>query len=705
MPMFSRRIRVIDRRTVLALSGLMLAMILTGSSVQAAEGMWTLDNLPTQRMQAEFGFTPPAALVDRMMRASVRLAGGCSGSFVSSDGLVMTNHHCAAQCIEQLSTAQKNFVNDGFLAKRREEEVRCPGIELNRLEQITDVTAEVKAATAGLEGAAFKQAQNAVQAKLTAACVGNERDTVRCDVVDLYHGGRYDLYRYHRFQDARLVFAPELAIAFFGGDPDNFNFPRYDMDISVLRAYENGKPAVIKDYFPFSKAGAAAGEMVFTLGHPGRTQRQLTMAQLDTVRDVQLIDGLLRLSELRGVLEQYATKSPEAARTAHTLTFGVENSYKALYGQMKALLDPTLIGQKQAEEAALRSFVEADPALRATTGNAWNSIEKAQAAYRNIDIEYQMLVRGRAFGAVYFDYARTLVRAAAERGLPNAERLPEFNDSHLPSVEQQLFSTAPIYPDFEKVLLDFSLTKMRERLGADHPLVMKVLGKQSPEQRTAGLVDQTRLGDVAVRKALWNGGMEAIMKSDDPFIKLAIAVDPEARALRKRYETQVESVEQKNSELIAQARFKRDGLNAYPDATFTLRMSYGEVAGWTEGDKTIAPFTRIGGIFERDTGAFPFALPASWHAAKATLNMAQEFDLVSTNDIIGGNSGSPLVNRRGEIVGLIFDGNIHSLGGAFGYDKRNNRAVAVHSGLLLEAMDKVYHATGLVQEIRASQVR
>ena len=679
---------------------LLLLNLIVGSS-QAAEGMWTLDHLPIRRMQDEFSFSPSAALVERMMHASVRLAGGCSGSFVSREGLVMTNHHCAARCIEQLSTGQKNFINDGFLAKRREDEVRCPEIELNRLEHITDVTVQVRQATARLEGVAFQQAQTAVEAKLTSDCVGTDRATVRCDVVDLYHGGRYDLYRYHRFQDARLVFAPELAVAFFGGDPDNFNFPRYDMDVSFLRAYENGKPADLTDYFPFSKAGADPGEMVFTLGHPGSTQRQLSMAQLEAVRDLQLIDGLVRLAEQRGVLQQYAKLSPEAARIAQTEIFGIENTYKAAYGQLKALLDPVLLRQKQEEEAALRRFVDADPALRASTGAAWDAIEGAQRAYRDMDQDYQMLVRGRAFGTTYFGHARTLVRAAAERALPNPQRLPEFTESRMPSVEQRLFSTAPIYPEFEKVLFGLSLTKMRERLGADHPTVRQVLGRQSPDQLAALMIDRTALGDVAVRKALWAGGADAVIKSDDPFIKLAIALDPDARALRKRYEKDVESVTQKNAELLAQARFKRDGLSVYPDATFTLRLSYGDVAGWIEAGKAVAPMTRIAGIFERETGVAPFALPPSWHVAKGRLDMEQGFNFVSTNDIIGGNSGSPMINRKGEIVGLIFDGNIHSLGGAFGYDKRNNRAVAVHSGLLLEALDKVYHADALVSEIRS----
>src|SRR5712664_2585846 len=331
----------------------------------AAEGMWLLDNLPLSRLKAEYNFTPSRDWVDRVMRASARIAGGCSASFVSKDGLVMTNHHCAAQCLAQLSSAKKNFIADGFLARNREEEVRCPEIEINRLEGITDVTGQVKGAVAGLDGEAFKLEKNAVEAKLSSACVGAKRETARCDVVDLYHGGLYHLYRYRRFQDVRLVWAPELAIAFFGGDPDNFNFPRYDLDIALLRAYENDKPARMKDFFPFSKAGAEAGETVFVSGHPGSTQRQLTMSELETFRDVRLIGSLLRLAEERGILEQYSKLGPEAARIAENDLFGVENGYKASLGELKALLDPALMRRKRREERDLRGFVASRPVLKA----------------------------------------------------------------------------------------------------------------------------------------------------------------------------------------------------------------------------------------------------------------------------------------------------------------------------------------------------
>jgi len=665
----------------------------------AAEGMWPLDNLPASRLKTEYSFTPGKDWVDHVMRASARIAGGCSASFVSKNGLVMTNHHCAAACLSQLSSAKKNFIADGFLARNREEEVRCPEIEINRLERISDVTGQVKGAVAGLDGEAFKLAKNAVEANLSSACVGADRETARCDVVDLYHGGLYHLYRYRRFQDVRLVWAPEQAVAFFGGDPDNFNFPRYDLDIALLRIYENDKPARLKDFFPFSKAGAEAGEMVFVSGHPGSTQRQLTMSELETFRDLRLIGSLLRLAEERGILEQYGKLGPEAARIAENDLFGIENGYKAYVGELKALLDPALMKHKQKEESELRAFVASRPALRARVSGAWDAIDRAQQVYREIEAQYSAIEGARAFTSRHFAYARALVRGAEERAKPGADRLPEFTDSRLPEVEQRLFSTAPIYPEYERVRLGWSLTKMRELLGADDPFVRLVLGRKSPDQVAAELIAGTRLGDPAVRKALWTGGREAIARSDDPFIKLASAVDPAARSIRKRYEREVEAVVQKNTELIAQARFARDGTGAYPDATFTLRLSYGEVAGWNEGGRKIAPFTDFAGAFARDTGVDPFALPGSWHAAKGRLDLAQRFNFVTTNDIIGGNSGSPMINRKGEIVGLIFDGNIHSLGGAFWFDARSNRAVAVHSGAILESLNKVYGATDLAREI------
>jgi hypothetical protein len=522
-------------------------------------------------------------------------------------------------------------------------------------------------------------------------------------VVDLYHGGVYDVYKYHRYLDVRLVFAPEFAMAFFGGDPDNFNFPRYDLDMGVLRAYENGAPAKVADYFPFSNNGAQEGEMTVIVGNPGGTDRQLSIAQLETARDFDLPNRLMQLAEQRGVFERFRAESTEHSRIAESDMFGIENAFKALRGRLQALQDPAVFAVKRKQEAELRDYVNADLARKAKYGGAWDAIAKAQATYRDIALAYSFIERAQGLNSKYFGYARALVRHADERGKPNGERLREYTESALPSLQQRLASTAPVYPDFEKVKLTLSLTKLREWLGADNPLVHDVLGKESPEALADRLVDGTKLGDPSVRMALWNDTGDAVAKSDDPFIVLARAIDAPSRVIRKRMEDEVDSVVDRNSELIASARFEKYGSSVYPDATFTERFSFGEVKGWQEGEQWIKPFTDIAGAFAHATGFEPFALPQSWLDAKSKLNMQQRLDFVTTNDIIGGNSGSPVINRMGEIVGLVFDGNIESLGGDYWYDGRLNRAVAVHSGAILEALRKVYGADRLVEELEAGQ--
>lgn len=679
------------------------ASLLSIGAAEAAEGMWTLDRLPVEAMQAQYGFKPDAKWTEHAQRSAVRLAGGCSGSFVSPDGLVMTNHHCVRECVAQLSTADRDFVEDGFYAKTGKDEIMCPTIELNRLDRISDVTERVKQATQGLSGAEFSRAQKAERSKIEAECVGSDKARTRCDVVELYHGGVYSLYRYHRYQDARLVFAPEESIAFFGGDPDNFNFPRYDLDLGLLRAYEDGKPAKVKDFFPFSANGAEPGEMTMILGHPGRTNRLLTVAQLDRTRDVDLIPRLLRLSEMRGMLNQYATSSAEAARISKTDRFSVENSLKALGGQLEALLDPAIFALKRQQEAELRAFVAASPERQAAQGAAWDEIAAAQQRYRQFETPYKYIEGSGGFSGDYFRMARMLVRGAAERAKPNGERLREYTDAALPSVTQRLFSSAPIYPELESVMLGYSLTKLRAVLGADDAFVQQVLGRDAPELLAQRLVAGTRLGDPAVRKALWDGGQAAIDASTDPMIALARKVDPAARELRKRYESEVEAVEQKNTEHLARARLDKYGTRVYPDATFTLRLSYGEVKGWDQNGTAVSPFTTIAGAFKRATDHDPFKLPASWIAAQPKLNGEQRFNFVSDNDIIGGNSGSPVINRKAEVVGLVFDGNIRSLGGAFWFDGAHNRAVSVHSGAILETLRKVYGAQRVADEIEAAR--
>ena len=676
---------------------------LSAACAFAGEGMWTPDNLPVAQLQAKYNFTPAAEWVTRAQRAAVRIAGGCSASFVSPTGLVLTNHHCVNSCVQQLSTADKDFIKTGFYAKESKDEIKCPEIELNRLDAISDVTARVKKATEGKSGAEYSKSEKAVKSDIEKECVGADKQHTRCDVVSLYHGGVYDVYKYHRYQDVRLVFAPELAIAFFGGDPDNFNFPRYDLDMGVLRAYEGDKPAVVKDFFPFSKAGAEDGELTITVGNPGGTDRQLTISELETVRDVDTVNRLLQLSEARGVIEQFRSQGAEQSRIAQSDLFGIENSYKALYGRLQALLDPEVFNFKRKQEAELRDYVNADPARKAKYGAAWDEIAKAQTTYRNMHVELTFIEYGRGFNSKYFSYARALVRGADERKKPNAERLREFTESALPAQEQRLFSTAPVYPEFEKVKLTLALTKLREWLGADDPFVKQVLGKEAPEALAQKWIAGTGLGDAALRKTLWNDEGDAVAKSNDPFIVLARSIDAKSRAIRKHYEDEVESVIDKNSELIAAARFEKYGTSVYPDATFTQRFSFGEVKGWQVKGKFVQPFTDIAGAFARATGFDPFALPQTWLDAKSQLNMQQRFDFVTTNDIIGGNSGSPMINRNGEIVGLVFDGNIESLGGDYWFDERVNRTVAVHSGAILEALRKVYKADRIAAELEAAR--
>ena len=662
--------------------------------------MWTLDNPPLKAMQRDLGWAPDARWLEKAMRSSARMAGGCSASFVSPNGLVLTNHHCVATCVEQLSRKEQDYLKGGFLAQQTNDEKQCQAMEINRLEKITDVTAQIKAATAKLNGTAFTLAQNAAKAKITTACVGDEGSKVRCDVVDLYRGGQYKLYRYHRFQDVRLAFAPENSIAFFGGDPDNFNFPRFDLDMALIRVYEDGKPAQVRDFFRFNAQGAAADEPVFVTGHPGRTERELTMAQLEFVRDHSLLDRLVNTAEYRGVLTQYRQAGGEAERVATRTLFNIENGYKVQRGQMLALANAENFEKKRADEAALRKFVASKAEFAKTTLGAWDAIAKAEQVHRQMYDAMVLIENARGFQSRYFEIARTLVRGAAERPKANPDRLPEFNDSKLPEVEAKLFSGAPIYPDFETVKANYGFTKLRERLGVDSPLVKRVLGNKSPQQLTTNLIGGTKLADRELRKQLWDGGAAAIAKSDDPYILLAVAIDQYARELRTRYEREVESVIQKNSELIAQARFAQTGDSAYPDATFSLRLSYGRIKGWQENGRPVAPFTNMDGTFERATGVDPYALPASWTSAKENLKLITHFNQSSTHDIIGGNSGSPMINRQGEVVGLVIDGNIHSLSGAYWYDKLLNRAVSVNSAGMLEALDKIYGAKALVDELR-----
>ena len=681
-----------------------LAVVVLGVGVaRADEGMWTLDNLPLAQLKSRYGFTPTAAWIDHVMHASARLALGCSASFVSPDGLVMTNHHCAEGCLTGLSVGGKSYAQDGFKAASRGDEQKCPGMELDQLRSVSDVTAEVNGATDGKTGSDYVKAMRAAQSAIEKSCAGADASHTRCDVVGLYHGGRHALYRYERFEDVRLDFAPDDAIANFGGDPDNFNFPRYDLDVAFLRAYRDGKPART-DFFSVDPSGPKPGEMVITSGNPGSTDRDIAAAELMASRDVQLPAILDYDDTLDGALWQYSRQGAEQSKEAIGAVYGVENSLKVYRGRLESFRQPSLIAGKQAQQAALLDWIDRAPDRRATYGDPFAAIDATIPAERAMYARYAQLEGVRvplAFNSRLFALARILVRAAGERQKPDADRLPSYRDANLPELEARLFSTEAIHPRLEEMTLALSLTKMRQALGPDDPDVVRALGASSPETLADRLIGGTRLDEPAVRHALWDGGSAAVTSSNDPMIKFALLVDPASRAIRSAWENAVEAPQEKASSAIAKARFARDGTSIYPDATFTERLSFGTVMGWNERGHPVAPLTTFAGLYGRTTGQAPFALNDAWLRAKGRLDLSTPFDIATTNDIIGGNSGSPLIDRDAHVVGLIFDGNIHSLAGNFAYDDTDNRAVAVDSAALLAALRVVYDDGWLADELTA----
>jgi len=669
----------------------------TPPTIEPDEGMWLMNDFPFKRVAEHYGFEPTQAWLDHVRLSSVRIARGCSGSVVSPNGLVMTNHHCAQSCIQQLSTAKKDLVARGFIAGTQVDEERCPDVEIDQLTRISDVTSRIALATQGTTGAELNRTLKAEESRIEKECATT--DEVRCDVVSLYRGGRFHLYEYRRFQDVRLAFAPEISIAFFGGDPDNFNFPRYDLDVSFLRIWKDNRPASTPDYLRWSAIGAKEGDLTFVSGHPGSTSRNLTIAELAYLRDVGLPERIFRLAEARGELLQFAERGAEERRVARGTLFGVENSLKALKGRLQALVSPEMWESKVLAEKELKERAATMPEFAKNWAGAWDAIERAERRKQEVHRLYLQMETGWGFWSELFGYARTLVRAADELTKPNAERLREYTDARLPAMKQRIESTAPVYKDLEAMTLAMSLRQMREALGPDDPVLRAVLGPQTPAELAHQVVTTSRLGEPKVRKALFDGGKAAIDASEDSMILLAKRVDKDARTVRKTFEDEVEAAEEENGEKIARARFAVYGTTVYPDATSTLRLSYGQVKGWDEAGHHVNPVTTFGGAFARATGRDPFKLPKRWVDAKPDLDLSTPFNMATTNDIVGGNSGSPVINKDAEIVGLVFDGNIHSLGGDYAYDGGNNRAVAVESTALVDALGKIYSALRIHDEI------
>lgn len=686
--------RIASPLVVFGLSFLIAAASSTMQS-SADEGMWLFNDLPIKHLQEKHGFTPTAEWSEHVMKSCVRFNVGGSASFISSNGLVLTNHHVGSDTLFKLSNEENDYYNDGFLAKSFEQELKAPDLELNQLLNIKDVTKEVNSAVGeGLSAADAAKARRAAIANIEKTA--SDESGLRSNVVTLYGGGRYHLYQYKKYTDVRLVWSPEANAAFFGGDADNFEYPRYCLDACIFRVYENDKPAKIEHYLKWSENGPAENELVFVAGNPGRTSRIFTVAALKHQRDVRLPYVLDFIRRREVLLQQFALQGKEAARRAHDGLFSFQNARKARMGMLQGLQDPAIMEAKEKAEAKLLKTISNDPKLSKYAG-AWDQIAEVQQR------RAQRLGKGVNLNEQLFNIAQQLVQMAEEDKKPSAERLPAYRDSNRASLEQQLFSTAPVYKDLEQAIMADVIARMVEMRGGDDELCIKILAGKSPIDRAEELINGTKLDDPEFRKLLAGGGATAIEESNDPLIQLAQLVDPEVRA-EQLVTDELAEIERQAYAQIAEAKFATEGTSTYPDATFSLRLAFGPVIGYTEKGKQIPAMTDIEGAFQHEAahkGQEYFQLPESWHQAKQEekINPKTPHNFVCTADIIGGNSGSPVINKNMELVGLIFDGNIQSLTADYLYSDRQGRAVSVHSNVIREAIRYVYDAEGLADQL------
>ena len=693
---------------ILMLTTLTLGLLVwygTSHSI-ADEGMWTFDNPPLKQLKERYNFTPTQEWLDHVRLSSVRFNDGGSGSFVSPHGLVLTNHHVGRDQLQKISTSQKDYVKSGFYAKTRAEELKTTDLELNVLVSMENITERVQSSVRkDMNEKQALEARKAEIAKIEKESL--DATGLRSEVVPLYQGGEYWLYRYKEYTDVRLVFAPEQQIAFYGGDPDNFTYPRFDLDMAIFRVYENGKPIESQHYLKWNRQGAPEGDLVFVSGHPGSTDRLDTVAQIETQRDYAYPQTLKTLKQRVEVLRRYSSQGPEQARQAQGLIFSLENAIKAYNGEYQGLLDKNLIAKKEKEEREFRALVEGKPDWKKEYGSAWQEIETAELKEREMLKPLRFRSLQRSFSELA-NYAQTIVRYVVEVKKPDSERLDGFHDAQLASLKFLLFSNAPVYPQMEERLLADGLRESLEVLGPNDPFIKAALNDRTPADTAHELITGTKLADPALRKSLVEGGETAVASSNDPLIVFVRKVDPMIREMRKSFEDNVHSVETDAGEKIGKARFAVYGKAIYPDATFTLRLAYGTVKSYSMNGTIAPPVTTFYGLFDRYYSFNqrpPFDLPARYLERRERLDLSTPLNFVSDCDIIGGNSGSPVINRKGELVGLIFDGNIESLVGRFVYDGTANRAVAVHSGAMIEALRKLYDAGALAEELEGKMTK
>ncbi len=673
-------------------------LLLTGAAtVRAEEGMWTFDNFPIARANQTLGTRIDQAWLDRVRLSSVRF-GGCSAGIVSPDGLVLTNNHCVATCVANLSTPARNYADTGFTPARREDEPKCPGALAEVLLSISDVTTRMRGAGTGLTGQAFTAARDAEAVRIESETCGAD-STRRCTVVSLYRGGQFKLYVYRLYSDVRLAFAPEDRAATFGGDPDNFSFPRFAVDAAFIRLYENNRPVSTPTHFKWNAATPTDGEPVFVSGSPGATQRLLTQDQLMTVRDIVLPIDQLMLSELRGRLLQFSAQGKDEAFIAMDTIVGLENTYKRALGRMRALVDADFMARRAKQEAEFRQRLAADAALSRRLGDPWADLAALQPKQRELYPAY-LLLDGRAGGtSTLFGWAMTIVRGAQERAKPSDQRLPEYADSRLAGVQARLFAERPVYRALDQLLVEWWLSKTREWLTADDPRVKTLLGKESPEGLAQRIIQQTTIDSVATRRALWQGGLAAVQSSTDPLIRYVLSIQEPTRAVRREWEETVQAPTDRASERLADARFAVYGDTVYPDATGTLRLTYGRIEGSNVPGQRFAPFTTFGGLWDRATGAPPFDVAPKLLAAKARIDPSAVLDMTVSSDTIGGSSGSPAINAAGEIIGANFDSTVLTQRNAYGYDRDVNRSIIVTAAAVTTALREVYGMNGLLGEL------